>query len=124
MAVITEAEILELVKDQIMEYANKVVDEFHSISQETIQYFYGDYVPFYYSRADSLYGTVTKIYPRWTGKGAVCGLHISSGGVVTNHDSSDYVFTGAMEMGVHGTSLIATTAPSPMETIMNYYNSL
>lgn len=122
--IISEAEILEMAKPQMLSMAGKIISEFYDVAQESIQYFYEDYVPFFYRRYDSLYGTTTKIAPYWNGKGVTCGLHISSDGVVTNHDSSDYVFTGAMEMGVHGTSFIATTAPSPMDRIMDYYDSL
>lgn len=117
-------DINALFKDLLREKANEILDEFYDIAYGAIEHFYEDYVPFQYRRMDSLYGTVQKIEPKWDGKGYVCGLKFDDSIVATNHDSSEYVFYGAMEMGVHGSALVATTAPSPAEKIMDYYDSL
>lgn len=122
---ISEKALLEQIKPQLKKIAEDVVDHLYNESLLAVTKFYEDYVPFTYRRTHELYYVPQPIEPYETKKGYCCGIRIIPTMVMhTTHDSSEYVYTGAFELGYHGTSKIAVTSPSPWDRIHTVFRNI
>lgn len=100
-------------------YLSTLEEELHFLGMEVTDYFYDDYDPKSYLRSGALYGAFKITVMNVDGKGWV-DVDVSPEYMKANyHDPTDYVFNGAYELGIHGTSKIKVTSPNPLEYFDN-----
>lgn len=116
-----EAKLQILLHKAIARRAKEIHGECVELSEFAIQQFYASYSPKKYQRMHSFDNVcspfINKVSPTQYRVG-ICILEGVAGG---HKDPDEYVFHGVMEMGVHGTSKIATTT-SPMTVIRHYFS--
>lgn len=112
-------EAAKIVKKRAQEIYEECVD----IGDMAITQFYESYEPSYYRRMFSFMNIIIPIWEPTSENGLPAywvGLRIPTNATVGHKDPEEYVFNGVMEMGVHGTSLIAKSTP-PMKVIRDYF---
>ena len=90
--------------------------------KSVIDEFYGEYTPKKYDRMWDLVNTYDEVLD--VGSTSVtAGITLNPGVISPSHDSPEYVFTGAFEMGIHGTSSIMVGSPGKgkMDSWSNQY---
>lgn len=104
--------------------AKEIYEECVDLSEYAITQFYESYVPTQYARMYSFMNVCSPFINKISSGSMPAyevGLKVLEGVAGGHKDPDEYVFHGVMEMGVHGTSLIAKTTP-PMKVIRDYFS--
>lgn len=110
-------------KKIIKQRAKEIYEECIDIGDLAVSQFYESYVPTQYPRMNSFMHIIMPIWEPTSENGMPAywvGLRIPTNATFGHKDPEEYVFNGVMNMGVHGTSLIAQTTP-PMDIIKDYF---
>ena len=113
---------LETISEKIpKKVAKNYSQHAQEIATQAIENFYASYDPIKYKRTGNLFNLVDGVDVNANGLLITIGF---SSSYMTNyrHDSADYVSTGAFQYGIHGTSAIYVSSPTPAELF--YKNSM
>lgn len=117
LAAAVEAIIVSRLANVAEQIADDAKDEYDSV----IDTFYGEYSPSRYARNYDMYNASERVSESF-GKGIRAGVKLNPGALSPNHDSSEYVYSGAFGMGIHGTSAIMVGSPG-RTTMDSWYES-
>ena len=123
------AEAEQMVEEETIRILDEEVEKIYAKAVEQcdkfIQEFYGQYSPIIYDRMHSFDNVVIPWKEEVLGNklSRRVGFKVLEGVAGGHKDTDEYVFNGVMNLGVHGTSQIATSTP-PMELIDSFLESL
>lgn len=103
--------------------ATEIYEECVAVGEFAIVQFYEAYVPVKYDRMYSFMNVCSPFINKissGSNPAYEVGIRVLEGVAGGHKDPDEYVFHGVMEMGVHGTSLIAKSTP-PMKVIKDYF---
>lgn len=117
-----QKDIEEKIKKALHQAAEQIAEDTQDLYDSTIDWFYDEYSPKYYNRSYDLYKTCKKVIGQ-TGDGIYAGIRLNPQKIHPTHDSPEYVFKGAFEMGIHGTSSIFVGEPGSdeMDRLYEHY---
>lgn len=111
------------VEKMLAQKAIEIQEELTDAAERAMSEFYDDYVPSFYSRTYSLYGAYDSYINKINNKHYQVVIEFYPSAVVTNHDSSEYVYQGIMNQGIHGTTKIWNPmSPTPAELFHEVFN--
>lgn len=105
----------------IAKRAQEIYGECAELSEFAIEQFYSAYSPKKYNRMYAFEYVCSPFINKVSQTEYRVGIRVLEGVAGGHKDPDEYVFHGVMEMGVHGTSHIATSTP-PMTVIRNYFS--
>lgn len=105
----------------IAKRAQEIFGECVELGEFAIEQFYAAYSPKKYKRMYAFENVCSPFMNKISQTEYRVGIRVLEGVAGGHKDPDEYVFHGVMEMGVHGTSSIATSTP-PMTVIKNYFS--
>lgn len=126
----TPEELKELIenelRDGLYEIGEQISQEGMNQYDSSAKMFYAEYDPKYYDREYALEEAAEPILRSFqNGMAIQAGVRLHPEITVTNHDPAEYVFQGAFDQGIHGTSQIYVGEPGKdkMEGWHNWVSS-
>lgn len=116
-----ETKLNLILQKAVEKRAKEIYEECVTLGEFAIEQFYAAYSPKKYNRMHSFDNICNPFIHKVSPTTYRVGIRVLEGVAGGHKDPDEYVFHGVMEMGVHGTSYIATSTP-PMTVIREYFS--